>query len=104
MQNELIAIDKNQSMEKGQRIGSGYRSEPEKKKGTCDRGQTQTGRSPSSPIHDHLDQFCKRGEKKKRSEFHGRPFDQRPPPTAARGAKACPPHPGREVLHLEADP
>lgn len=88
------------------KVGVATEANPEKKKkkGTCDRGQTQTGRSPSSPIHDHLDQFCERDEKEKRSEFHGRPFDQRPPPTAARGAKACPPHPGREVLHLEADP
>lgn len=33
-----------------------------KKNKVRDRVKGQTGRSPSSPVHDHLDQFCKRDE------------------------------------------
>lgn len=63
MRNELIAIDKTNPWKKVRESGSGYRRE-RGVGGTCDGGQTQTGRSSSSPIHDHLDQFCKRWETK----------------------------------------
>lgn len=64
-------------------------------------------RFSSSSVHDHLDQLC-RGEKRQEWDSQER-WSQRPPPTAASGANAHPPHPvsislGEKCCVLEADP